>query len=252
MAQGLDHRTVLGATLVVVLAASAVRAGDRDAALVVVDAAVKAHGGADALDRAQTALRTASGTLKTFGKDAPFTEELVWQLPQRLRRTLEIGSGPDRSRLVIVVAADKGWQTTGGMVTELGTERLRELHEDAYLLWLATLTPLRQEGVELSPLPESRLDGRPVLSIRASGKGHADVRLSFDKESGLLVKIGHRVQEAGQAVEKEYVYGDPRAFEGVKLPTKVQELHDGRRFAERTGITYKFPRPADEAAFSRP
>jgi hypothetical protein len=251
MPKGVVYRIILGATLVLVMVAT-VQAGDREAALAVVDAAIKAHGGADALKRAQTAVRTADGTFQSFGKDVPFTEELVWQLPQRFRRTLQVGPGTDRVRLVLVVGADKGWQTTGGTVGELGSDRLGELREEAYVLWLATLTPLRQDGVELTPLPESRVDGRPVLGVQAAGKGHADAQLYFDKESGLLVKIEQRAQEAGQTLHKEFVCGNHKEFDGVKLPTRVEELHGGCRFAVRTGMAYRFPRPADEAAFSRP
>src|SRR5947209_1223250 len=80
--------------------------------------------------------------------------------PGRLRLTLDVGTGADRSRVVLVAAGDKGWQSTGGMVAELGPERLAELREEAYVVWLTTLTPLRQEGFELTSLPEARVGGR--------------------------------------------------------------------------------------------
>lgn len=245
-------RTILGVTLLLALTAGPAAAADRDAALAVLDRAIKAHGGADALKRAQTAVRTGTGTLAPAGKDLPFTEETVWQLPGRFRMTLDVGGGPDRSRIVVAVGPDKGWQSTGGTVADLGRERLEELREEAYVLWLTTLTPLRQDGFELTPLPEARAGGRALAGVRAASKGHADVQLYFDKESGLLVKVERRAREAGLAVEKEYLYGSPKDFDGVKLPTRVTELHNGSRFADLTNVSYKFLRTVNDATFARP
>jgi hypothetical protein len=245
-------RTTLSATLAVALATVPAAAADRDAALAVLDQAIKAHGGADALGRARTAVRTGTGTLTPAGKDVPFSEETVWQLPERFRMSIELGSGPDRSRVVVGVDRAKGWQSTGGMVADLSRERLDELREEAYVLWLTTLTPLRQDGFELTPLPEVRVGGRPLAGVKAASKGHADVKLYFDKESGLLAKVERRGREAGLTVEKEYLFGNPRDFDGVKLPTRVTELRNGSRFADLTNVSYKFLRGVNDGTFARP
>jgi hypothetical protein len=245
-------RTTLGALLVLGLAAGPAAAADRDAALAVIERAIQAHGGADALNKAQTAVRTSTGTMSLFGKDLAFTDEMTWKLPDRFRLTLEVGTGQDRTHLVMVVNPDKGWQTTGGMVMDLGPDRLEELREEEYVLWLTTLTPLLKEGFELTPLPDGRVGSRPAAVVKVASKGHADTRLSFDKETGLLLKLDRRGKEAGLTVDKEYVYDAHKAFDGVKLPTKLLELIDGKRFTELTDISYKFPRTVNDAVFSRP
>jgi hypothetical protein len=248
-------RTTRAAALLLclaMLAAGPARAGDREAALAVLDAAIKAHGGGYALKRARTAQRTGSGTFTSSGKDVPFAEELLWQLPQHFRLTTEVGSGQARGRVVVVVGPDKGWQSTGGMVAELGKDRVEELHEEAYVLWLATLAPLRDDGFELTPLPETRQNGRALAGVKVASKGHADARLFFDKESGLLVKIERRAREAGQTVDKEYAFGGHKEFDGVKLPTRVVEMHNGGRFVDLTNVSYKLLRGVNDSAFSRP
>ena len=177
---------------------------------------------------------------------------ILWQLPQHFRLTTEVGTGQDKGRVVLVVGPDKGWQSTGGMVVELGKERLEELREEAYVLWLATLTPLRDDGFELTPLPEARQNARSLAGVKVASKGHADARLYFDKESGLLVKIERRAREAGQAVDKEYAFGNHKEFDGVKLPTRVVELHNGGRFVDLANVSYKFLRGVNDSAFARP
>jgi hypothetical protein len=246
-------RTFLGAALVLILAAVApVRAGDRDDALAVIDQAIKAHGGEDVLTQAQTAVRTSTGAVASpTGKDLPFKDEMIWKLPDRFRLTLDVGT--EKTRLVTVVTPDKGWQTSGGQVAELSPERLDELREEAYVLWLATLVPLKKDSAfELAPLPETKVNGQPAGGVKVAHKGHTDANLYFDKQSGLLVKIERRAREAGLTVDKEYVYGDHKDFDGVKMPTKQQELLNGKRFTELAGISYKFPRSVDDSTFAKP
>jgi hypothetical protein len=198
-------------------------------------------------------IRTSTGVIASFGKDAPFTDELVLSLPDRFRLTLDVGSGLQKARVIQVVNGESGWQSTGGMVTELGKERLGELREEAYLLWLATLVPLlKDDAFELKPLPEGKVNDRPAAVVQVTRKGHGDVRLYFDKASGLLVKSERRAKEAGQPFDQEYVYGEHKEFDGVTLPTRQQELRGGKRFAELAEMAYKFPRTVEDSTFGRP
>jgi hypothetical protein len=245
-------RTILGAALVLILVVGLTRAGERDDALAIIDQAIKAHGGEDALTRAQTAVRSSTGAIATgAGKDLPFKDEMTWKLPDRFRLTLDVG--PDKTHLVTVVTPDKGWQMTGGQVTELSPERLEELREEGYVLWLATLAPLKKDaGFELAPLPETKVSGQPAAGVKVAHKGHSDASLYFDKQSGLLVKIERHAREAGLTVDKEYVFSDYKDFDGIKLPTKQQELLNGKRFTELAGIAYKFPRSVEDSTFAKP
>jgi hypothetical protein len=230
----------------------AVRAGDRDTALAVLDQAVGAHGGEANLVKVQTAVRSSRGLSATFGKEVPFTEELILQLPDRFRLTVELG-GAQKGRILQVVNRDKGWQSTGGAVSAMPAERIEELREEAYLLWLATLAPLRKEAdFELAPLAESKINDRAAAGIRVKSKGHEDVRLYFDKETHLLVKLARRGKEAGQPFEQEFLYGEPKEFDGVRLPTRITEMRDGKRYALWTDVSWKFLRSPDESTFSKP
>lgn len=245
-------RQTLPALLVLLACLNPARADDRDKALEILNAAIRVHGGTAALEKAARAVRTAAGVTASFGRDVPFTDELVVSLPDRIRLAI-VSGGTQKTRVVQVVNGDKGWVHAGGMVSAMGKDRLAEMREEVYLLWVTTLAPLKRDAeFTLAPLPEEKLDGRPVVGVKVTAKGHADVKLYFDRERSLLVKAVRKTSEAGVAFEQEYRFAEHKEFEGVRLPTKVTELRNGKRSTELGGIAYKFPRTIEAGTFDRP
>jgi outer membrane lipoprotein-sorting protein len=244
-------RILVALTLVfagLIASAPLVQADDRADALAIVDDAIKAHGGADALAKAQNVLRTGAGTI-TLGKNTQaFTAEVAWSLPDRLRMALLVEK---KFPLTTVLNGDKGWQSSGGPATEMGAESLRELRDELAVRRLATLTPLTRDEYKLAPLPEIKVNGEPAVGVKAV-KGKTEAKLYFDKKTHLLVKIERRASEGGRMIDKEYVFGDHKEFDGVTLPTKEVVLINGRKFSEEAGMTYKMPRKIDDALFGKP
>jgi hypothetical protein len=228
-------------------------AADAEAAKAIIDAAIQAHGGRDALAKTALMTRQAKGSMSFSGQEVPFTDELVLQLPQRWRWTLEAGNAGHKTKLLFVLNGDQGWQSAGGMVMELSKQKLEELHAEAYVLWLSTHLPLiKDSGFSLAALPDVEVEGHPAACIRVEHKGRRDLRLYFEKQTGLLVQIARRAKLADLTVEKDYIYSAHRRFEGVQLPTKYAELANGKKLVEVTDISYQFLRSVDERAFARP
>ncbi len=244
-------RTTLAALLAwgCVFGATAARAGDRDDALAVIDQAIQAQGGASTLAKLPTAVRRGEGVLYQGDEKQPFTDEMTLDLPDRWRIALEINK---QVRFSIAVTGDKGWEALGGKVEDVGPERLKELREAMYVLWLETLLPLRKDGFDLAPLPEAKVDGQPAVGVQASSKDHPDVKLYFDKTTHLPVKVEWSAREAGLPHAKEVLLGDYKEFDGVKMPTHLIEMTDGKKVSELTSASYKFPSKADDAAFTKP
>jgi hypothetical protein len=247
-------RTLLAGPLAVLLLAASLPAAERDDALAVIADAVKAHGGADSLAKAQQMTRTSSGVLSALGKDTPFTDELLLSLPDRYNHTLFVGpGGGNRPKVVVVLAKDKGWQQTGGMTMDLGADRVAELRGDIYLLWLTTLTPLQKDdGFTLAPLPDEKVNGQPAAVIKVGRKGQSDVRLFFDKSSRLLVKADRRGREGGVEFPQEFFFSEHKDFDGASLPTKILEQRSGRKFTELSEVKYKMHTSVDDAKFGKP
>jgi hypothetical protein len=247
-------RTNLVTSLAVLLAvALPARADDRAAALAVVEEAIKAHGGADALGKMRTVVRKSAGRMTVDDKEVLFADESTVQLPERWRVEAELRAGEQKLHLLQVVNDDKGWQSTGGAVAELSAERLKELHEDGYARWLTTLLPLTKDpSLRLVPLPEMKVNGEPARGVKVSSKGHADVSLYFDKQSRLLVKMERQALEGGAPVAREETYTGYKEFDGVKLPTKIVQTADGKTLNEITEAAYKFPPKVEETTFAKP
>jgi hypothetical protein len=246
-------RNRLSLALAVVLAAvTAARADDRADALAVIEQGIKARGGAEALGKAQLMVRKAGGQFSILGKDVPFADELTAQPPDRYRLEVDAAPAQAKVRMMVVINGDKGWQSTGGAAVELPPERVKELREDGYALWLATLVPLTKDDFALAPLAEIKLGGRPAVGVKVSRKGHRDVKLYFDKESHLLVRMERQASDAGVVVDKEESYADYKEFDGVKMPTKLVQYLSGKKFVDITTATYRFPSRVDDSTFTRP
>ncbi len=225
-----------------------VRAGERDKALAVIEQAIKAHGGAEALTKAQKRSRRGQGVLTLTG-EVPFTTEETVHLPDRCRVVLEVG----RNRVVIVLNGDKGWLLPpGGSAQPMNKEQLAERREEPYVWWLMTLTPLQKDGFDLTPLPDAKVNGQDAAVVKVASKGHPDSRLFFDKKTGLLVKIARRAREAGVPLDREYLYSDHKDFDGVKLPAKEIITINGKKQSEVKFASYKLLSALDGATFNKP
>jgi hypothetical protein len=241
---------VLGVGLLVLLAGPS-GASEKEA-LAVIEQAVKAQGGASAMEKAQQCKRSDAGMQALGGREVPFTSEVTRSLPHKVRLKIEL----DKKKLIttIVLNGDKGWQTEGGPAVQMFPQRLKELREEAYVWWLATLAPLTKPKTDftLSTIPDVKVAGEPAAGVKVVRKGFADTKMYFLKRNNLLAKIERRTAEAGLPVDKEYFYSAYKEFDGVKLPTKEMLKVNGRKWTELTISDYTFPAKLDAATFAKP
>jgi hypothetical protein len=242
-------RTTATLALVACVVWAPARADDRGTALAVVERAIKAHGGADALTRSANSSRSAKGTITLEGKDLAITSDAVLSLPEKAHMDLVVEKS---TKITSVINGEKGWELTGGAAREMVKEKVDDLREEAYVWWLATLAPLQKETFELSSLPESQVNGKPADVVKVASKGHPDARLYFDKATGLLVKIDRTTKEAGLEVFKEYLYSDHKEIDGVKVPLREVLQVNGRKRHDVTLTAYKVLAKPDESAFTKP
>ncbi len=194
-----------------------------------------------------------AGQMTVAGQDEAFAGEVTSRLPQQFRHYEVLQVGNQSLQVLVVVNGDRGWQSSGGAVVAIAPERLKELREEAYAQWLTTLLPLKQKAaLHVASLPEAKVNGKPTLGVKVSSKEHAEVRLYFDKKSGLLVRMERTAAEAGQSVTREETYRGYKEFNGVKLPTKIIQTVGGKKVREITEASYRFPERIEEATFAKP
>jgi len=219
------------------------------AALAIINKAISAHGGESALKKTQVYSRSDTGALVRPEKDIPFTAEVLRSLPNRVKLSIDVNKS---EQLVVVLNDTKGWERSGGPAVEMNKARLKEMREEAHVFWLSTLVPLKTTDYALSVLPDSKVAGEPVASVKAVRRGYADSNLYFSKRTGLLLKIARRVPESSLLIDKEYIYSGYKTFGGAQLPTKEVVTVNGRRFTDVTIREYKFPASIEASAFGKP
>jgi hypothetical protein len=229
------------------------RADEASDARALAEQAIKAHGGATELSRMQRMTRTSTGAMFLFGQGSPFQDELTVSLPTKWRWTINRGAAGAMAQIVLILNGENAWQGSGAVMTPMSKDRVAELHNESQVLWFAMLTPLVQEkDLQLGITKDVDVNGRPARGIRVSRANKAEIRLYFDAQSHLLVKIARRANEAGLEIEKEYFYSDHEAVQGVMLPKKYSEWTGGRKFVEVNSITYKFHSSIDDKFFEKP
>jgi hypothetical protein len=239
----------LGVFLAVCLVAGPALGADE--AEKVVDRAIRAHGGLDALNKVSHAVRSMTGTLTFNGQEMNFSQDVTLDLPERYRLEMELGA--EKRKLLVIVAGDKGWRVVGGSTQEMTPDFLNEAREEGHVVYLSSLVPLRRDrGVTLKLLPEGKVQGKPADVVQVSFKDRADAQLFFDRDSGMLVKISRKTAIGGLRAERDYTFGEFRDFSGVRLPTRWQEFINGMKQLDGKVSYYKFQSRADDRQFAKP
>jgi hypothetical protein len=218
-----------------------------------IEKSVQAHGGAAALAKMQRMTRYSSGSMFLFGQETIFRDELIMSLPSKWRLNLVSGSGDHQKQMVIIVNENDSWQWNALGVSLMSKERNAELQDESHVMWYATLVPLLQDkSLQLAQIPGVNVEGRPTRGISVNLPGKTEVRLYFDAQSNLLVKIARKSLEAGIQVDKEYFYAHHKPVDGVLLPSKYSEFTSGRKLVEVNTIKYKFLETVDDKLFTKP
>jgi hypothetical protein len=235
-------RRLLATGLALFLALTAAAAAD-DEPRALVERAVKAAGGGEALAQRPAALVRFKGKLFEGGApaaDAPTVVGESWadSSGERAKVSVRLTAGITTLEMTHALAGGKGWKKEMDKVSALAGDELDELRGSAYRERVTSLLPLLNDSAfTLAPLGEARADDRPAAGVKVSAKGRPDVGLYFDKETGLLVKYTYRDKPKGpphEVVLADYRPWDPAAADEAVL----------REAKVGTG-------PADLAAFLR-
>jgi len=219
----------------------------------VIERAIKAHGGADRLSRVRADRVASKGVLIVNGAETPFTSETTVQLPGQLRNVIHL-QGEHKTTFVQVLNGDNVYFTIDGQPQKADDQLAAELRQALLLNQAVRLTPLLTDrAFTLESLGEVKVGDQPCLGVKASMKGRPDVRLFFDKETGLLVKTEHALDDgAGKQVLQEEMYGDFDDVGGVRRPMKVSAYRNGKKVMEAEVTDVKYLDKVDDAEFAKP
>jgi hypothetical protein len=241
--------------LALTLSLSAARADDQADIKALLDRAVKAHGGADLLDKYKGSTSKGSGKFYGLGEGIPFTSTRQLQEPDRFRIVNEMAVMGQQLNVVLVLNGDKGWINVNGTTMDMPKELLEAMQDEMRQARVLSLTALTGKDFKLSPAGEIKVDGKPAVGVRAEHKDARDVTLYFDKESRLLVKTEGRQRDpmnAGQEFTAETFLSDYHKVDGMMIPRKAKILRDGKLYVEMEITEFKPAEKLDDNLFVKP
>jgi len=254
------HR-MIGISVALILLASQLSAAPYpDEAKAILEKAIKAQGGEAKLAKLKTA------RIKVKGKgDFPmvgeqdFVIEDIWQAPDRYLSTIEMHIGGQDVTIKQCLNGKEGWTSVNDMVIDMPKKDFAEFKEQAYAESLERLGFLKDDSFKVDVLKEIKVNDKPAVGVVVMSKGHRDVKLYFDKDSGLLVKREHDVMnegdkdEEGKLVNQQVFFSDYKEKDGLKVAHKLVANRGGKKFIEAEVTDIELPdKKWEDSVFAKP
>lgn len=233
------------------------RTDQQDSPDSIIDRAIEAHGGLKALAAAPAITLKGRGTFYGLGEEGfPFVGEWWIQGHNRFRLQLQVTIQGKQMPFLQVINGDRGWTRVGdGPVQAMKPDHLVEEKLQLHEGWVTRLFPLKDRGFVLTLIGTTKIDKSEAVGIKVSYAGYRDVRLYFDRKTGLLAKSEitiKNVKADGKEQTQETFYQDYKVIGGMKHPARVNVLRDGKRFVEGEFIEVRPARELPANLFDQP
>jgi hypothetical protein len=246
------YRLVTGCVLV---ASGLVRAAEPPPASpeprAIVERAIEAAGGKAHLESLPAFHAITSGSSATGER---LRQEAFHQLPDHLKQLQQIIRGETVKETSIGLMGESGWIHANGRTAPLSPVLLAPLLEAANLVRAVRLTPLLTDSYRLTPLPGAQIDGRAVVGVSAAATNRRDLKLYFDHETGLLVKVERQVIDplSRQESTEERYLRDYQKANGVLAARHIVVERDGKPYMEAKVEKIEYLPRLDDSVFRQP
>ncbi|HJZ92197.1 MAG TPA: hypothetical protein VKE40_15080 [Gemmataceae bacterium] len=245
-------------SLAVVFAAAGVAAADEKAEAIV-KKGIEAHGGADNLNKYPAAKFTIKGEVAVMGSDVEFNGDMAHVIPGKFKMNLNFEFMNMKFFMTQVLNGDKFKRTikVGDNIVPAEDEDKDEIKMNSAEQAALQLTPLLDaKAFTIRAADDEDVNGKKAAVVVATPKTiDREIKLYFDKESGLLVKTGYKGLGPGGAgaraeVYKESYYSEFKKVNGIQVTTKLVQNHDGKKFLTATMSDYEVLEKIDDKEFS--
>ena len=228
-------------------------ASAQDDAKAILDKAVKAHGGAEKLGRIKGQITKAKGKLELLG-GAEFTQESAVQHPDMLREVMHLSVNGMNIDITTVYNGKEGWMNVMGQTMPLEGAVLEAIKDAIDTMSLTRLAFMGGKDLQLTLLGDSKVNDKAVVGVKITRAGHKDVNMYFDKGTGLLAKLEHRVKDpqSGQEVSEERIILEYQDMDGMKIAKKVTVNRDDKKYMEAEVQDVKLSDKLDSVLFEKP
>jgi hypothetical protein len=219
----------------------------------ILDRAIKAHGGAEKLARLKAIETRAKGRLEVQG-GLDFTETTLAQLPAQVKESIRATGGGQQRSVTLVFNVKEGWVRANDRTVDMEAKMVESMQNACYIRQLSLLYPLKEQTYRLTALPPMLVVSRPAFGFRVASKGHKDVSLYFDQESGLLVRMVFRTLDftgMNEVTEERSIlaYQD---VDGLKATKRLVSYRDGNKFMEAEILATKLLDKIEDREFDKP
>lgn len=229
-------------------------AAARETPRAILERAIAAHGGQEKLSAARSERLKLKGTIQVGSSAVPFTNEMALQLPGQYRSVVTVTENGRPQTVVHLLDGDKATILLNGLPQPAGGVHLAQFKQTLQLEHAMRLAPLLTDpGFTLHPLPEVRYNDHVYVGVRVQGKGQRDLKLYFDRTTGLLVKTEHLLDgPSGKDVLQEAFYGGHRDVGGRVRAMAVVVLRDGKKVMETELVEARVVDRIDAREFTQP
>jgi hypothetical protein len=221
----------------------------------IIEQAVAAHGGREALARTAGAYVTrGKGSMyPADGVPRPFTFEYSHQDLTHTRLELHIAFKDGYIPSIRVVNGASGWEQQGTNRRDLAAAEIKQARQGAYESEVRLLYPLlEQPGFALAPLGRSSAGNHEAVGVGVTRPGQPEVRLYFDKMTGLLLKSEAAEALQNRTVVREEFYSNYQDVLGRKYPMEAAFVLDGKKYLEIKTEEMQPLNAIEPAKFTRP
>lgn len=185
----------------------------------ILDKYLAAVGGADALQKIKT--RVQKGNIEAFGEK--YLIEIYSEGPNK---RISI-SHPSSGSSITAFNGETGWLAMPHGFHQMTAAEQQAASIDAQLYFPVRLPQLYQE---FRVRPGEVINGKPTDLVSAKGKDLPSLRLYFDQESGLLVRLIRYAETPLGQNPTQIEYADFRVADGVKIPYRWTLVRPNGRF----------------------
>jgi len=220
----------------------------------VLDKAIAAMGGESKLGSVKASTWTSKGTLYFSDNESEFTTRWYTRGEDHFRSDFESEFNGNPYKATLVIKGNKAWRKFGNQVVELeNADAKNEKFNFSLQLLPVTLPTLKGQGYKLESVGEEKVDKTPVVILKITNPDGKTFKISFDKESGLPLKlVADIVGFRGQEFIQEIYYSNYKDFDGIKRPIKIVSKRDGQRFLESEITEYKVIDQLPDETFTEP
>jgi|GEM_PF-3323379 len=218
----------------------------------VLDAAIKAAGGAEALGKVKAMKREYSGKIAVMGADVEFTAAAIDAFPGKSRATIDLSVGGTAIKVLQVLNGDKVKMSVsvGGtdMSPPIDDNTKEELRQSTLLEEIFLLVSLRDaKRFEVQVIDGVKVDGKETVGLLIAPKSAKGVKVYFDKKSMLMVRMERRgLSSESKQIDQVYTMSNYKKFDGIERPTRLKVTHDGKDYLDATVKSYEHLEKVDE------